>query len=118
MIPRVAASLAAAIASTAVLTLVQIGLCHLIAKVFLKATGSFVKVLRPLLLGWFVNLLVLVPVVGPIAAAIAWSAVLMLVFEEVDGIGRVPAFVIAYGVNMGLFVLQALAVHYWLAGLR
>jgi hypothetical protein len=35
----------------------QFGLCHLIARWFLGATGTFFGVMRPLLLGWFVNCL-------------------------------------------------------------
>jgi hypothetical protein len=82
-----------------VIALVQLSLCHLIAKWFLGATGTFVGVLRPLLLGWFVNGLAAIPVIGPIAAAIAWTAVLMLVLEEADGIGRMQAFLISAGIN-------------------
>ena len=90
----------------AILTFIQIGLCHLIAKWFFGGTGTFAGIMRPLLLGWFVNALVLIPVVGPSAAAIAWTAVLMLVFEEVDGIGRLQAFFISAGIGVCFFVLQ------------
>ncbi len=89
-----------------IITFIQLGLCHLIAKWFLGGTGTFVGIMRPLLLGWFVNALILIPVVGLVAAGIAWSAVLMLVFEEVDGIGRVQAFLISYGINFCIIVLQ------------
>lgn len=88
----------------AILTVLQLGLCHLIAKWLLNAKGTFAQVLRPLLLGWFVNLLVLVPVIGQLAAAVAWIAVLMLVFEEVDGIGRLQAFLISAGVNISFLI--------------
>jgi hypothetical protein len=88
------------------ITFIQLGLCHLIAKWFLGGTGTFVGVMRPLLLGWFVNALTLIPVVGLVAAGIAWAAVLMLVFEEVDGIGRIQAFLISYGINFSIIVLQ------------
>jgi hypothetical protein len=86
----------------------QLGLCHLIARWFLGATGTFFGVVRPLLLGWFVNGLILIPVVGALASAMAWTAVLMKVFEEVDGIGRLPAFLISAGINaifLGLLYL-------------
>ncbi|OLC99843.1 MAG: hypothetical protein DMG35_14985 [Acidobacteria bacterium] len=89
-----------------VIVVVQLGLCHLIAKWFLGATGRFPEVIRPLLLGWFVNCLILVPYVGMLAAGIAWTAVLMLVFEEVDGIGRLQAFGISAGINICFIVLQ------------
>lgn len=110
-IDRILVGLVAGVAISAIITITQIGLCHLIAMLFLRGIGTFAGVLRPLLLAWFVNLLVLIPVAGPLAAMIAWSAVLMLVFEEVDGIGRVQAFVISYGINFGFFVLQAILVH-------
>jgi hypothetical protein len=89
-----------------IITFIQLGLCHLIAKWFFGGTGTFVGIMRPLLLGWFVNVLGLIPVVGLLAAGIAWSAVLMLVFEEVDGIGRVQAFLISYGINFCIIALQ------------
>lgn len=90
----------------AVITFVQLGTCHLIAKGFFGGKGTLLGVMRPLLLGWFVNILVLVPVVGLLACAIAWIAVLMLVFEEVDGISRLQAFFISAGVNVCFTVLQ------------
>ena len=85
--------------ASGIIAIVQLGLCHFIAKWLLGATGTFVGVIRPLLMGWFVNGLAVIPVVGPIAAAIAWTAVLMLVFEEVDGIGRMQAFLVSAGIN-------------------
>jgi len=57
------------------------------------------------LLGWFVNGLVLIPVVGALASAIAWTLVLMMVFEEVDGLGRLQAFLLAAGINAFFLVL-------------
>ena len=41
----------------ATLTFAQLGLCHVIAKWFFGATGRFAELMRPLLLGWFVNCL-------------------------------------------------------------
>jgi hypothetical protein len=89
-----------------IITIIQLGLCHLIAKWFFGATGTFIHVMRPLLLGWYVNVLILVPVVGLLAAGLAWTAVLMLVFEEVDGIGRLQAFLISAGINICFMALQ------------
>ena len=94
-----------------IIAVIQIGLCHTIAKVFLGATGTLVGVMRPLFLGWFVNVLVLIPVVGIYAAGIAWTAVLMLVFEEVDGIGRMQAFLISAGINAVFLALNFLVPH-------
>ena len=89
-----------------IITFIQLGLCHLIAKWFFGATGTLMGVMRPLLLGWFVNALILIPVVGMWASGIAWTAVLMLVFEEVDGIGRLQAFAISAGINVCFIALQ------------
>lgn len=90
------------------IAIAQLGLCHAIAKMFLGAQGTFRGVLQALLLGWFVNGLIVIPVIGIYAAAIAWTAVLMLVFEEVDGIERMPAFLISAGINIAFLALQFL----------
>lgn len=58
-----------------VIVVIQPGLCHLIAEWFFGATGTFAGVMQPLLLPWFVNCLVLIPFLGRLAAAIAWTAV-------------------------------------------
>jgi hypothetical protein len=88
------------------ITFAQLGLCHLIAKWFFGATGKFTELMRPLLLGWFVNCLMLIPVAGMLLAGLGWTAVLMMVFEEVDGIGRLQAFGISAGINICFFILQ------------
>lgn len=102
----VVVGLALGLAVMALVTYLQMGLCYLIAKIFFGGTGTFLRVVRPLLLGWIVNILVLVPVAGNWLAGIAWTAVLMLVFEEVDGITRMQAFCISAGINVCFFVLQ------------
>jgi hypothetical protein len=79
MIIGLVVGLTAGLVIIGVITFVQLGLCHLIAKWFFGGTGTLVGVLRPLLLGWFVNALILIPVIGMLAAGIAWTAVLMLV---------------------------------------
>jgi hypothetical protein len=89
-----------------VITFAQLGLCHLIARWFFGATGKFTELMRPLLLGWFVNCLMVIPVAGMLLAAVGWTAVLMMVFEEVDGIGRLQAFGISAGINICFFILQ------------
>jgi hypothetical protein len=98
--------LAIGLAVMAIITAVQIGLCYLTAKWFFGGTGTYMGIVRPLLLGWFVNVLVLIPVAGAAVAGIAWTAVLMLVFEEVDGIRRLQAFFISAGINVCFFLLQ------------
>jgi len=90
----------------AAITFAQLGLCHLIARWFFGATGKFRELMRPLLLAWFANCLALIPVAGMLLAGIGWTAVLMMVFEEVDGIGRLQAFGISAGINICFFALQ------------
>jgi hypothetical protein len=98
--------------SLGVIAIVQIGLAHALARWFLGATGTFFTVLRPALLGWFVNCLTAIPVVGPPAAAIAWTAVLMKILEEVDGIARPRAFLISAGINAFFLALIYLQSHH------
>jgi hypothetical protein len=87
------------------LTLLQVGLCYLTAKWFLDGKGRFVEVLRPLMLVWFVNCLLLLPR-GVFYAALIWTIVLMMVFEEVTGITRMQAFRICAAINFGVFAVQ------------
>lgn len=95
----------------AVAALLQIGLCHGIAKAFLGGSGTLLGVMRPLFLGWLVNVLVAIPFVGIYAAGIVWTAVLMRVFEEVDGITRMQAFLISAGINFVFLVLTLYVPH-------
>lgn len=94
-----------------VVAIIQIGVCHFIARWFLGGAGTFFAVMRPALLGWFVNCLTPIPVVGPTAAAIAWTAVLIIILEEVDGIGRLQAFFVSAGVNAIFLALLYLLPH-------
>ncbi len=93
------------------IAMLQVGVAHFIARCFLGGTGTLFGVMRPALLGWFVNCLTPIPIVGPPAAAIAWTAVLMMVLEEVDGIGRLPAFLISAGINGIFLALLYLLAH-------
>ena len=85
--------------SMGLIAMLQVGVAHFIARYLLSGTGTFFGVMRPALLGWFVNCLTPIPVVGPPAAAIAWTAVLMRILEEVDGVRRLRAFLISAGIN-------------------
>jgi len=96
---------------TGVWTTIQIGLCHLISKWLFAGTGTYLGIMRPLLLAYFVNLLTLIPLAGPLAAGIASTAVLMMVFEEVEGIARLTAFGISATINILFFVAQNLFSH-------
>ena len=84
-----------------VIVVIQLGLCHLIAKWFFGATRN----IRGRDAAPFAGV-VLIPFLGMLAAAIAWTAVLMMVFEEVDGIGRLQAFAISAGINVCFLALR------------
>ena len=81
-------------------SLLQLGVCHAIAKLFFGATGTFTRIVRPLSLGWSIQMVTLIPIAGQILATFLWAAVLMVVFEEVNHIRRLQAFLISYGVNL------------------
>jgi hypothetical protein len=89
----------------ALLLLAQYGICHLLARWWFGARGTYVGVLRPLLLGSVVMWLAVIPYIGLIIAALWSIAVMMIVFENVDGIGRLRAF--GLSAVIGLF-FQAL----------
>jgi hypothetical protein len=89
-------------------TFIQVGVCHLIAKRFFGAKGSLMSVMRPSLLGSIVGFLELIPRVGDWAFAIAWTAVLIVVFEKIDRIGRKEALTICVGINVVSHLLLGL----------
>ena len=89
-----------------VLTLAQFGIVHLIAKQFFGGRGTFVALLRPLLLGQIVTWLFVIPVAGPIVAGLAGIAVLMICFEEVEGITRMQAFGTSAAVGAVFWILR------------
>jgi len=86
--------------------LLQIGLSHVLAKALLDAKGSYIAVMRAYLLGQLVQCLAVIPVVGGMAAGLGGIAVLMLVFEEVDGIERMKAFGLAAAIGVVFFILS------------
>lgn len=85
--------------------LAQYGICHLLARWWFGARGTYIGVLGPLLLGSVVLWLAVIPVIGFFIAALWSIAVMMIVFEDVDGIGRLKAF--ALSAVVGVF-FQAL----------
>jgi hypothetical protein len=111
VLPRFLIGLCVQVVLMAVSLIIQIGLCHMIAKFFLYGRGTFIGVLRPLLLTWMVNLLVLIPVVGMFALGLLWCALLMVVFEEVDGIRRMQAFLICYGIGFTVSIIGIILTH-------
>jgi hypothetical protein len=88
-----------------ILMLAQYGLCHFLARWWFGAHGTYVGVLRVLLLGSIVTWLGVVPYVGVIIAGFWAVAVMMIVFEDVDGIGRLKAFGLSLVIGL---IFQAL----------
>ena len=84
----------------------QIGLSHLLAKMFFNAKGSYIAIMRAYLLGQLYQCLAVVPVLGGMATGIGGIAVLMLVFEEVDGIERMKAFGLAATIGVTFWIIS------------
>lgn len=90
--------------------LLQFGLCHLLARLFFGARGTFLGVLRPLLLGSLVAWLAVVPLIGMLAAGLWSIALMMVVFEDVDGIERLQAFGLSAVIGGAFWVLAGLLI--------
>jgi hypothetical protein len=86
--------------------LCQYGICHALARWWFGGRGTYVGILRAMLLGSIVFLTVIIPVAGPVIAGLWLIAILMRVFEEVDGIERMKAFGLAFATGMIFFVLS------------
>jgi len=98
-------SFAAALVLGAILGLIQVGIVHLVAKYFCGGDGRFVQILRPLLLVSFVYVLQAIPVAGTLIAGIAWVCVMVMVFDEVDEMPQLTAFVVSAVAGLGLRLL-------------
>lgn len=91
------------------LTVGYFGLCHGIARSLLGGVGTFMRILRAMMLGSLVLWVGVVPVAGSFVANAWWGiAILLWVFEEVNGIERLHALAISIGVPMGLGLLIGL----------
>jgi hypothetical protein len=107
---RIALSVGIAIAGFLV-EFLRFGICHLLAKQFFGGDGTYMPLIRALFLGCAVaSWLVIVPVLGPLLAGIGSTIVIMVVFEELDHIERMQAFLLAVGVNIAFAVLIYYAV--------
>ncbi len=90
---------------SAVYDAARYGLCHLVAKYLFGGTGKFITILRPISLSSILIWIAWIPVVGLIAAGIGTIAVVMLTFEEIEGIERMQAFGISVVINIGFTYL-------------
>jgi hypothetical protein len=88
----------------------RFGLCHLLAKRFFGGDGTYLPLVRALFLGMVGSWLTVVPVLGPLLAGATSTVVIMVVFEELDHIERMQAFLLAVGVNVAFAVLIYYAV--------
>ncbi len=86
--------------------LAQYAISHGLARWWFGARGTYVGVLRATLLGSVVTCAYMIPYVGTLVAGIWLMAILMCVFEQVDGIERMKAFALSYGVGVAFFLIS------------
>jgi hypothetical protein len=98
--PRAVSGCCTLLLVDAVWLLAQYGICHILACWLFRAHGRYVALLRPLLLGSVVSWVLIVPYVGMILSGFWSIAVMMLVFENVDGIDRLKAFGLSFVVGL------------------
>lgn len=106
---KVAFSLAM-VPSGILLEFLRFGICHFLAKRFFGGDGTFMPLIRALFLGSVASWLLFIPALGGLLAGIGSTIVIMVVFEEIDHIERLQAFLLAVGVNVGFAVLIYYAV--------
>jgi len=92
--------------------ILQVGLSHQLAKLFFDARGSYLGVMRAYMLGQLFRCLQIVPVWGGALAGLGGIAVLMIVFEEVDGVERMKAFGLAATIGVAFWVASI----WWVTG--
>lgn len=106
VLSRISADFVGLFVAVALLTVMYFGLCHLLARWLFDASGTFLGILRPLMLGSIVTWLIIIPFVGDFLVRAWWGvAILLWVFEEVDGIERLQALYISVGLPVGIFLL-------------
>jgi len=92
--------------SDGVVMLVQYAISHGLARWWFGARGTYIGILRATLLGSIVTCAYPIPYVGMLVAGIWSTAILMCVFEQVDGIERMKAFALSYGIGIAFFILS------------
>jgi len=108
--PPAAGFAGALVAGTAMVLaadIVGLLLVHGAAKVIFGATGSFLGLIRVLWLGSLIGCLAIVPVVGGIVAGIWGLLMMMVAFQEVDGIERLQALALSFGVSAVVYLVVA-----------
>jgi len=92
--------------SDLVVMLLKLAVCHLIFKWFCAGEGRLIQIIRPMLLASVISLALAVPFVGPIVMILASVTVMMMIFQEVDGVEALTAFLISACVGVGLSLLE------------
>jgi hypothetical protein len=90
--------------------ILQIGLAHVLAKILFEAKGTYTALMRAYLLGQLFQWLSVLPFIGGLLSGLGGIAVLMLVFEEIDGIERMKAFGLAAAIGVTFWILSIWAV--------
>ncbi len=104
---------------TAAWQLAYFGICHLIAKRLFNGSGTFMGIVRPMMLSSFLLWLSVIPLVGPLVAGVWWGlAILLWVFEEVERMERLKALLIVIAMNIAVSVVGMYAGFGPLARLR
>jgi hypothetical protein len=86
-------------------TLIYYGICHLVARWLFGASGSYLALLRVMMLGSVVQWTGVIPVVGGLVASLWSLGVFMYVFSEVDHIERMQAVAISIGLGITFLVV-------------
>lgn len=91
--------------------LLEWAICHFLARWLFKGSGTFLGIARPLLLAQIIGSAALIPYVGTAIAGLWGIAILMVVFEEVEGIARMKAFLLAWSVGLIFWISFILLFH-------
>jgi hypothetical protein len=108
---RIVVAIAISTLVDAMVFFAQYGLAHSLARWWFGARGTYVQVMRAMLMGSIVMFSLPIPFVGPIVGGLWMVAILMRVFEEVDGVDRLKAFGLSFGIGLTfwLFVVTIMS---------
>jgi hypothetical protein len=102
---RIVAGAMVALVVSAFFGLLQIGICHLFAKWSYAVDGHFLSLVPPLRFATIVSVL---STILSIVSALAWIAVVMVVFEEMHKLEPLTAFLLSAAVALGIRIVAYL----------